>query len=438
MGSVFVARDEVLGREVAVKAIRRSAMYMGGAERFANEGRTVAQLAHPNVVRVFDVGSEAGVPYLVMELAAGGSLKDRLARGPMSVQEVRTLGIQIAHALAAAHDRGIVHRDVKPANVLEASPGVWKLADFGIAHAPDVNLTITGQFLGSPVYAAPECIRTGSFGAASDIYGLACTLYEAATGHKPHGGRSIEARLRPDDDSARIHSAALAELDAPGLVDALARGFASAPSDRPSAAAFASLIAAGPAIARPAVAPPAPRSADGRPQEGTEFIADSVVRPPRRRASRRAWVAALGALAAIVLVAVIASRGGATRAPAAASGSETAEEKPVAIPPPAPPTAPAAPTPPEPTAPDATMPSAAPGELRAVTPHAALEDERAARAWNKIVERLYEHEFDEAREKLVEWERAFGETEDTRSLRSQLDAVIAELRRRGGDPHDSD
>ncbi len=157
MGEVYEAIDEVLGREVAVKTLRTQSGAFAHLldERFRQEARAIAQLSHPGIVQVFDLELSADPPYLVMERVAGPTLQKRLEAGPLSIDQVVTLGIQIARALAAAHAAGIVHRDVKPANILAAGDGMWKLADFGVAHVPDSSLTITGQFVGSPAYASP-------------------------------------------------------------------------------------------------------------------------------------------------------------------------------------------------------------------------------------------------------------------------------------------
>src|SRR5262249_788043 len=144
-----------------------------------------AQFSHPSVVQVFDIDLTANPPYLVMERVAGPSLADRIKQGPLAPDEIAPLGIQIARALAAAHAAGVVHRDVKPGNVLGAGPRVWKLADFGVAHVPDSSLTMTGQFVGSPAYAAPEALVKGISAPAGDVYGLGATLYEAAAGKWP-------------------------------------------------------------------------------------------------------------------------------------------------------------------------------------------------------------------------------------------------------------
>ena len=158
MGDVYLAVDDVLGREVAVKTLRGRHTGLAARiadDRFRQEARAIAQLTHPSVVQVYDLDLNADPPYLVMERVAGPSLKERLDGGPLPEAEVRALGIQIANALAAAHARGVVHRDVKPANILAAGPGVWKLADFGVAHMPDSEVTISGQFLGTPARRFP-------------------------------------------------------------------------------------------------------------------------------------------------------------------------------------------------------------------------------------------------------------------------------------------
>src|SRR5688500_11130809 len=137
MGLVYAAVDEVLGRAVAVKTLVAQTTGLGARiadERFRLEARAIAALNHPGIVHVYDIDLSANPPYLVMERVAGPSLKERFEAGPLPANELRALGIQIALALAAAHAAGIVHRDVKPANILIAGPNLWKLADFGVAH----------------------------------------------------------------------------------------------------------------------------------------------------------------------------------------------------------------------------------------------------------------------------------------------------------------
>ncbi|HEY5926838.1 MAG TPA: serine/threonine-protein kinase [Kofleriaceae bacterium] len=238
MGTVYRAQDEVLGRSVAIKALH--ARDTGTRERFLREARAIGAVLHPNILAVYDAGTDDNTPYLVMELAAGGSLRERIQAGPLPIETVREVGIQISRALAAAHAANIIHRDVKPANILAAGD-VWKLADFGIARLPDSTLTVEGQFLGSPSYAAPESLRTGQFSPASDVYGLGATLYEALTGAPPHGDHDMQSVVRKlEQDAPPVH----ARRAVPGpLNDALMATLSRDPAKRPSADELAQLLA---------------------------------------------------------------------------------------------------------------------------------------------------------------------------------------------------
>jgi tRNA A-37 threonylcarbamoyl transferase component Bud32 len=264
MGAVYRARDEALGRDVAVKTIRSPGLEGFRAEmfhaRFEHEARAVAALSHPHVVNIFDVGVEGKIPFLVMELVPGESLADRLERGPLAIEEARGLGAQIAAALEAAHALGIVHRDVKPGNVLAAGPGAWKLADFGVAHVPDSALTITGQFLGSPAYSAPEALGRGEFGPPSDVYGLGATLYQALSGQLPFGERG---RMSPGALASGAAAPALGDIAAvpADLGAAVMSALDPDPARRPSAAALARAFGGDPAQA---VRLPAPASGSSR------------------------------------------------------------------------------------------------------------------------------------------------------------------------------
>jgi serine/threonine-protein kinase len=252
-GSVYRAHDDVLHRDVAIKALHQNCDPTVRA-RFLNEARAIGSVLHPHILAVFDAGTEpkgpagepspAGepinTPYIVIELAHG-SLRDAMRRTRLDVDEVRRVGIQIARALGAAHAAKILHRDVKPANILSTEAGVWKLADFGIARLPDSTLTDTGQFLGSPSYAAPESLRAAQFTPASDIYALAATLYEALAGAPPHGDHDMTSVVRKlDHDATPLHlrcpvPRAMADV----IMDALARD----PAKRPAAEDFARRLA---------------------------------------------------------------------------------------------------------------------------------------------------------------------------------------------------
>jgi serine/threonine protein kinase len=234
MGEVYEAVDDVLGREVAIKTLRTDSGALLLDERFRNEARAIAQLLHPNIVAVFDVDIAASPPYLVMERVAGPPLSETL---PLPADQLIPLGIQMARALAAAHAGGVVHRDVKPSNILCAGPATWKLADFGVAHVPSSTVTMTGQFVGSPAYAAPEALVKGIAGAASDIYGLGATLYEAAAGRWPR----LEAKGALLAPVPPLHT--LAPHIPRHVCDAIDRCIARDHADRPTAIELAELLA---------------------------------------------------------------------------------------------------------------------------------------------------------------------------------------------------
>ncbi|MFF2197434.1 serine/threonine-protein kinase, partial [Streptomyces sp. NPDC058157] len=186
MGTVWKASDELLGRAVAVKELHvGEGKEATGALR---EARTVAQIKHPHVVVVHDVVEDDGRPYIVMELVEGGSLADRLAAdGPLDAAETARVGLALLGALSAAHERGVLHRDVKPANVLmEAGTGRVVLTDFGIARlAGSTTISETGAFVGSPEYTSPERMQGAAAGPASDLWSLGALLCAALTGESP-------------------------------------------------------------------------------------------------------------------------------------------------------------------------------------------------------------------------------------------------------------
>jgi serine/threonine protein kinase len=196
MGVVWKANDERLGRTVAVKLLKAMVglspdqveQALGRAQR---EGRIAARLHHPNAVSVYDVVEHDGRPCLVMEYVASHSLSERLSGGrTLSVTEAAAIGAQLASALIAAHDAGIVHRDIKPGNILmsDTDPGTVKLTDFGISRAVgDVTLTATGEMLGTPAYISPEVTQGRAAGPPSDVFSLGATIYAAIEGTPPFG-----------------------------------------------------------------------------------------------------------------------------------------------------------------------------------------------------------------------------------------------------------
>jgi eukaryotic-like serine/threonine-protein kinase len=215
MARVYVATDRVLERQVAVKVLSPSdAQDPLFVERFRREARAAARLSHPNIVAVFDSGSDAGQPYLVMEYVPGESLAQVLHRqGRLAPGRAVGLAIQVCAALAAAHAQGLVHRDIKPANVLVGPDGQVQVTDFGIVKAAAATtLTGTGTVLGTAAYLSPEQAQGHPVDARSDLYGLGCVLYELLCGSPPFGSGADRApvaiatrhvREPPEPPSAR-------------------------------------------------------------------------------------------------------------------------------------------------------------------------------------------------------------------------------------------
>ncbi|NVB82237.1 MAG: protein kinase [Kofleriaceae bacterium] len=193
-GRVFLATDEVAGRPVAVKMFFASGARGGAAyERFVREARLASTLRHPSLVEVYDVSVERG--FLAMEYLPGGSLAQRIAGGErLTGPQIRRMALDIIGGLEAAHHRGVVHRDVKPANIFFDARGTAKLGDFGVAHLVDLGQTQTGGLIGTLAYMSPEQITGAPISIAADLYALGVTLFEAVTGRLPFLGPDFVAQ----------------------------------------------------------------------------------------------------------------------------------------------------------------------------------------------------------------------------------------------------
>jgi len=240
--TIYRAIQDSIGREVAVKVEHRTLESERDQRRFLREARAAGQMsAHPYVVDLHDVGvTEDQHPYMIMELCAG-SYADRMRVGPLSPAETREVGIKIADALAVAHECGVLHRDVKPANLLISRFGEPLLADFGLAVLAETRETSITLEVNTPAYAPPETFQSGPPTPAVDVYGLSASLYAMLSGHPP--------RFQRDPNPSLL---SLLELfdepipDVPGvpteLVDVLRMGMANDPLARPTAGRLRDLL----------------------------------------------------------------------------------------------------------------------------------------------------------------------------------------------------
>ncbi|MFQ5718778.1 MAG: serine/threonine-protein kinase [Acidobacteriota bacterium] len=280
MGVVYVAHDPRVRRRVAIKTVQVPEGLDAGArqeyhERFLREAQSAGRLDHPAIVTIHDADEDAdqGVSFIVMEYVEGRSLRAVLAgEGPLAPDRVLDLARQVAAALDVAHAAGVVHRDVKPANILvREADGAVKIADFGIARLSTSDLTRSGQSLGSPAYMSPEQLRGRACDGRSDLFSLGVILYEALCGSRPFAGDDLPAlsyavvhespvpitRLRPALPAGldRFFATALAKnpshrfADGVHLVEALAASLATTPAEAMDDAAAATQVAAGPRIA---------------------------------------------------------------------------------------------------------------------------------------------------------------------------------------------
>lgn len=310
MADVYRATDRVLHREVAVKVLRDTADTETDRARFTAEARTLARLSHVNLVMVLDAGMTTDQPFLVMELVEGTTLSERVQAGPLAPDEVAEIAAQLADALAYAHGQGIVHRDVKPGNVLLGHNGRVKLADFGIARliGDTVRHTRTGTAIGTAAYLSPEQVRGDEVTPAADVYSLGLVLLEILSGERAFPGTPTEsalARLNRDPDLPESLPEPWRQL--------LGAMTARDPAARPTAEAVARdlrTLAGGGTTAVLDVdsltSPRLPATPTGRPS-ALDSVAERVRQvPPHVRAA----AAAIGAILVLLIVAAIVSSGG--------------------------------------------------------------------------------------------------------------------------------
>jgi predicted Ser/Thr protein kinase len=312
MSSVFRARDAQLGRRVAIKVLHdRYAAEVEYVQRFRREAEAAARLSHPNIVTVIDRGEDQGRQYIVFEHVEGENLKDLVLRaGRVPVRYALEVAVAVADGLAFAHEHGLVHRDVKPQNVLLSREDEIKVTDFGIARSLDRDrgLTQTGTVVGTGEYLAPEQARGEPVSPATDVYALGVVLWELLAGEVPFAGESFVAvalrHVREPVPSLRERRPDVP----PRLAAAVERALAKEPARRfPSMAAFAAELRACQAELE-SEAPPAPDAAS------TLVVPppsrDSRLRPGRPRPRRRPLLYAAGVLAAAAGTAALVLAGG--------------------------------------------------------------------------------------------------------------------------------
>ena len=291
MADVYRATDRLLLRQVAVKLVRETTE-PGVRERFVDEARTLASLNHTGLITLLDAGILDERPFLVMELVSGATLSGRIAQGPMEPERARVIGRQLAAALGYAHAQGVVHRDVKPSNVLLCDEDRVLLADFGIARlvGSAQHHTKTGGTVGSPAYLSPEQVAGEEVGPEADVFSLGLVLLECLTGVRAYSGSAIEVAL------ARLHRAPeIPDGVEPAWRSLISRMTRRDPAERPTATEVATFL--------------------GDPDWGEDvlertgeldLVEDHSASPePAGRGSRRVWLAALAAVVLATVVVVV-------------------------------------------------------------------------------------------------------------------------------------
>jgi serine/threonine protein kinase len=329
MGEVRAATDLRLGRAVAIKVLRSDLAEQDKLRgRFEREARAAARINHPNVVAIYDIGEEAGVPFIVMERLPGNSLANELTTGRLGQTRACALGLEVLSAIDAAHHLGVIHRDIKPANILLDTESHAKVADFGIAKlAEEDSQTTMGMVFGTASYLAPERLAGHIATPASDLYAVGVLLFEALAGRPPFQGDTplalVEAisrgeseplgRIRPDVDPAVVAVVERAMRQDP------AERFASA-SDMRAALAAAGQTTDAASVGEPTVATPIV-NADAEPTRVMSTVDPAADRPtvpsrvetgaaarPARVMTRARWLVTAAVVAVLLVAVILATR----------------------------------------------------------------------------------------------------------------------------------
>jgi len=344
MADVHAGVDRRLRRPVAIKLLRPDMAERDDVRlRFESEARAAARLSHPNAVSVFDTREHEGQPYIVMERLPGQTLADVIGDGPVDVDRLVPLATGVLSALGAAHAAGIVHRDVKPGNILLTDEGTAKIADFGIAKSAEmisgaagstVDLTLTGQLVGTPAYLAPERLAGAPATFLSDLYSMGVVLYEALAGEKPFTGDSFIAVAQAVQNGSHTPlSMTRADLD-PAVAAAVERALERDPSRRfesaeEMAAALLGAPGNGAAVMAPTVALLGEETTvlpadDG---QASTLIGGDVplpLAPPRRRLLPFRFLLVVAGVVLLGLVLLLALSGSSSENPSSSTPPTTA------------------------------------------------------------------------------------------------------------------
>lgn len=330
MGVVYRGFDPLLERTVAVKTIKLDLSPAERADfekRFFQEAKSAARLSHPNIVTVFDAGEAGEVAYIAMEFLEGDDLRQLMANGPLAEDRAADIVAAVAEGLAYAHREGVVHRDVKPANIMVLTNGGVKLADFGIAHLQTGAKTQTGTLLGTPKYMSPEQISGQPVDGRADIFSLGVVLYQLLTGAVPFDGEAMAAVMYQVLHRPALPPTRHVESLHPGFAYILSRALAKKPEDRyQTASEFAADLRRYRKLGRNEPRPwPAGGlgDPDACPAFGESGTGPAIAAAPKPPGVRRWWpLAAAGGFLLLGLAGYLVSRPAAP--PPAAESSATA------------------------------------------------------------------------------------------------------------------